>query len=845
VARRLAATRLVVESVDTSGEPAYDLAHAALATHWRRLREWLVEERDFRHWQEDLRDSVRRGEPLRGPRLSHAQRWLREHPDGITGAERAFVETSRQRHRRRTVAWRGGVALIAVLAVLASTSALVLRQRTIELADQVRRNAAHALINEASERVASEPDTATLMTVAAYRASSDPATLAHLAGEYLRFRSTRLLLHSDLTYLREVRLSADGRVVAAIGTGGGVVWRLDDKPTTPWYVDSGLTTIALSQDGGLVAGVDGARQVVVWRPGGAKAILGKVDDPLLGAPSLRFDSGSRLLLVAQPGATPQVWDVQSQAPVAIPKAVPQTGGVWFGPGGKSLVGQESGGALAVWNLADGRKTTLTESAEGRAAVSRDGLKAYTCDGPARVTWDLVALKAHSEAVPGGQCPDLSSSRLDPTGSAILVGDPTDHSGRLLVAGAPLEGDDRHVRARMSLVDPAIGGAAYPVLPPNAGPVLAYDIATGLADGGVRVVSSAGASVAVMDLTPADFARPFASPPLFDPQYLRAAVTSGPPATPKLSIWDTTKDSATPVPLRSGETLERFTADGRRLLTRVGETHLLVRDVLKPNDPRELKLPDGGKASPFQADGGLCVEDTDPDTVAVVFAGFVTRFNLQSGQQTGKVPLSQNEAGLDRERLAGTGICAVRPRHDEIAFNTSQGVEVWNLGQGSLVARLPLNRPTAIASIEFSVDGGRLAVLGQDGTLDVWDVDGQRLVVDSLTVLPAGLLFASIVDFPTSDRIIVRVGGIGLRIWDLDRRAPIANVDVDSDRSLPAVSADGRTLLMWVRSAGVFTMPLEPERWAEHLCRLVGRDLTDAERRTLPAGSPTGEICPPQ
>jgi hypothetical protein len=101
-----------------------------------------------------------------------------------------------------------------------------------------------------------------------------------------------------------------------------------------------------------------------------------------------------------------------------------------------------------------------------------------------------------------------------------------------------------------------------------------------------------------------------------------------------------------------------------------------------------------------------------------------------------------------------------------------------------------------------------------------------------------------VDFPARDRIIVRVGGVGLRIWDLDRRAPIGDVDVDSDRPRPAVSADGSTLLMWVRSAGLLTMPLEPERWAEHLCQLVARNLTDAERRTLPAGSPTGEICPP-
>ncbi|MEJ3749953.1 AAA family ATPase [Actinomycetes bacterium KLBMP 9797] len=848
VARRLAATRLVVESFDTADdEPRYDLAHAALATHWRRLRDWLTAERDFRAWQEDLRESVRRAEPLRGQRLTDARRWLRTHPDGVTAGERAFVAASLRRHRRRTAAWRGGTALVAVLAVLASTLAVVLGERSRELAEQVRRNAAAALVGAAGERAPYTPDTAALMTVAAYRASPDPAALAHLAGEYLRYRSVDRLLPSALTYLREVEVSADGTVAAAVGTGGGVLWRLDEPSPTPTYLDRGLTTLALSPDGRLVAGVDGAGQVTVRQPDGTVTPLGtRPELAPFGAPPLRFDARGRQLLTVLPGAGLRVWNVERRSAVTVPERARQQlastdAQVWFGPDGGSLV-VAGGGALTLWDLATGRDRRLTTVDPTRATVTRDGNTAHTCADGTLVTWNLRTRRERDRTpAPGGVCPRFSGSRLGGVRGALLGGEPTDHAGRVLLTGAPLEGNDTHLRSRMSLVDLQAGAAAYPVLPPNAGPVLAYDFAA--AGDTIRVVSAAGSSLAVAELTRADFApinrgpRPdFTSGPLLARE--RWAATF---AERRLSIWDTgTGREAAHDPDAGGEELVRFTGDGRRLITRVKATHLVVREV--PSlAARRLPLPAPPTSNPFQGHHGLCVDDTaDPDVVAAVFAGTVSRFDLRSGARVDAVQLWR-DAG-DRTRLAGTGVCAVRRGGDHVAVNTDAGVEMWSLGTGDRVAVFPFDRPTAIAEVEFTPDGRHLAVLGADGTLDVWDVDRHDPVVEKLTVLPAGLLYPSIVDFPAADRIIVRIGG-GIRIWDLARRAATANVDIDSVATEPAVSAHDRTLLVWMRSAGLMRMPLEPERWAEHLCGIVGRDLTDAERSTLPAGSPDGPICP--
>ncbi|MEH1124045.1 nSTAND1 domain-containing NTPase [Micromonospora sp. CPCC 206061] len=849
VARRLAATRLVVESVDAGGEPAYDLAHAALATHWQRLAGWLAEERDFRAWQEDLRESQQRGEPLRGQRLSEARRWLREHPQDITGEERRFIAGSLHRHRRRTAAWRGAAALIAILALLTSTLTVILTKRGGELAEQVRQNAAHALVTDAGEVAPNKPDTAALMTVAAYRANSDPTVLAHLAGQYQRYRSTDRLLPSDVTYLRQVRVSTDGQVIAAVGTGGGVLWRLNEQPATPVYLDSGLTGIALSPDGQRVAGIDGSRRVAVWGQDGARVALGEFGNLLTGIPSLRFAPDGRRLLAVQPRVGLKAWDVEGRAVTLPADAIDQVRDAervqaWFGPSGDDLVVAVNG-TLTVWDLSTNEDARMTGAGANGAAVSSDGRTAYTCAGTTLTAWNLVTRKKTSLPAPGARCPDLSDYALDESGSVIHGGVPTDHSGRFLVTGAPLEGRNQHLRVRASLMDTERRAMAYPVLPPNSGPVLAYDIAA--VGDTVRVVSAAGSAIAVVDLAPADFAPlnrglepDFAAGPLLGPgQPVAATAASKPPA---LSIWDTdTGQRGTTVAAGKNETLVRFAADDR-LLTRVAPNNLVVRDVPSLGVVgRRLPLHTEPEVVANGLFYGLCAADTpDPDIVAVLFAGYASRIDLRSGTLVDRIRLWRDRTELPT--FAGTNSCSLRPRHDQLAFDNSRTVEVWSLTDKAWVASFPLDRPAEIVDVRFSTDGSHLAVLGADGALDVWDVDQRLRVIEALTVLPAGLPYHSIVHFPTRDRIIVKIGG-GLRIWDLARDSIMAEIDIDSLNVRPVLSADGDTLLIWMRSAGLMRMPLEPERWAEHLCRAIGRDLTAAERRTLPPGTPGTPACP--
>ncbi|MER0481429.1 hypothetical protein ABR737_24345 [Streptomyces sp. Edi2] len=116
LARKLATRKLVVLSHAPSGaggEEIVDLPHESLIQLWPRLRQWLVDYRGFRVWQEQLRADLRRWqarhrEPahlLGGSDLEEALHRLAEHPEDVSADERGYILLSRRSR------WRAGRAV--------------------------------------------------------------------------------------------------------------------------------------------------------------------------------------------------------------------------------------------------------------------------------------------------------------------------------------------------------------------------------------------------------------------------------------------------------------------------------------------------------------------------------------------------------------------------------------------------------------------------------------------------------------------------------------------------------------------------------------------------------------
>ncbi|MGH9765614.1 MAG: eIF2A-related protein, partial [Blastocatellia bacterium] len=102
----LSDARLVVSGRDEiTGEETVEVAHEALIRGWKRLRDWMESDREFRIWQERLRAALRQWETsrkdegalLRGVLLAEAEKWIAQRPKAVQQGERAFIQASQER----------------------------------------------------------------------------------------------------------------------------------------------------------------------------------------------------------------------------------------------------------------------------------------------------------------------------------------------------------------------------------------------------------------------------------------------------------------------------------------------------------------------------------------------------------------------------------------------------------------------------------------------------------------------------------------------------------------------------------------------------------------------------
>jgi WD40 repeat protein len=833
LATHLATTRLLVTGTDATGELTIDLAHATLATHWRRLREWLLEERGFRAWQEDLRESIRRSEPLREARLTDALRWLRTHPDAVSPTERDFILASRRRRTRRNTTWRTALVVILVLLMVVSWFAADRQRRASELEDQLRRNAGQVLVAMARDRIGTDPDVAALESVAAYRASQDPTVLANLAGEYQRYRATNRIVRPGVGQVLDLSASADGRTVAVAGLDGAAVLRLDRGRTAVTRLDRNVRRVAVSQDGRLVAAATERGRIEVRGPGGAVTEF-RGEGPHTAQPGLlRFDDRGDRLLAALPGDELVVWDVATRSETTLSNAGGQAGAgsVWFGPDGNSvLVATER--ELWSWPLDGGAPNlvaTLPERAE--ATVSGDGRTAITCANATLEYWDLATarLRTHLPV----------SDLVCPAPVAFVA----DRAARVVTGFSATESGS-HPRDAVWLVDQAgRPGPARVAVPTPAGPGATVRPVLTTTAAGSRLVAAVGTGIAVVDVPGNRFVPandPYLNEPLVSPD-LRHAVTAPSAGRTALELWDSATGAALGSAPEPDLRPEWFSPDGTRLLaldTRdeqvvlfaVPTMHVVARMPL-PAEMARNQARFSGHFSPACVTGLRTGDDA-----AVVYAGLVVRVDVRAGRLVGS-PLHLGRTDADLWGLTDAVTCRGRPGHDQVALDVGQRVELWDLDRGH-VANLPVDDIGKISSLRFTPDGRLLAASGFDGTVAVWDVERRRETQAPRQVVPANL-GVEIKGFPSPDRLVVR-GGDVVRVWDTGRAAAVADVETQAPGSA-TVSPDGRTLVYW-SFAGLTWLPLDPRRWADHLCRIVGRDLTAAERRDLPTGSSTARVC---
>ncbi|MEV4113364.1 WD40 repeat domain-containing serine/threonine protein kinase [Nonomuraea sp. NPDC049695] len=819
-----AAVRRVLEAfsyVVAVKDDSIVLSRPGLLRAWPRLRMWVEADRTglavlgeinaaARHWDEHGR---RDGDVLQGSRLEEALSWAatgRRHLT-LTPFERDFLragtELTKKRGRRRTLVTTALAGLL-VVALAAGGVAVWQRGQAVERLDILT---AKQVAAEADRLRTADPTLAMLLSVAAYRVSPQPEARSSLMAS-LQQRETAVFRDPPVKGVGRRVLSRDGRTLVSFSEGGVNVYDVrTGRRTASWpkMTLKGMTlqNPALSRSGRLLAQTT-TDELGVWDlktgktlvrmslpatgNGGYGVVFGEHETTLVvtvaeDVPFLidvstgkRFGrfvyanrtwaqtpaplvdlTGRHLLLpghrfdqLALPG-----WTVERPFPACVKSHVLAA----YSQDGKTLACVDVAGDIALLDAVTGHRRKLKEvlncdlcdefarlrfSADGRYIAGFKGRDVEVL----RISDQREILRYRAEG-------DLGDVRFDPDGRTL----------RYLIDDAVISVD----------LQPRIPA----VLLPNP-PVLSRD-------GRWAVARKNSSALSVFDLRTRKEVRriPLAEEDDLSEKFDDFGTKLATVGDETVTLWDVGTGKKlwsrrashgyyTPV-------FANFSTDGRRLtMTLYYGQNAQVEELV-------LDIADGHVVALYKTR----ITDGPFLPGRQVFASLDGRLvDMMTGKPVGAGFGETNALAISRD-----GLMAV---HE----SASHRIRLWDVKDPTAPAALPPALPRAagaIAALEFSLDGRRLATVTDGGVLELWDVQARRRLGTSYA---AG----------------------------------------DFDPSSMAFSADGSILYVGaqdgLKAGVVYEVPVGDALVAGKVCARAGRTLSAAEWNQYLADVPYRNVC---
>jgi WD40 repeat protein/transcriptional regulator with XRE-family HTH domain len=682
---QLAASRLVTVDVD-----AVEITHEALISVWPRLQAWIEADRHALllaqqlddaadQWNRDRRDAALL---LRGSRLAAAREWA----DGggrLSPLAGEFLRASFRRERRRVRTLKGTIAGLATLLVLAVGGGAY--------AYHLRGEA------EAARAVATEERNAALSRMVAIRADrlreTDPALAEQLAM---------------VAYQTAPTIEARSSLLSA--SAGPAVTRMLGP-------DGLIQAIAMSGDGGLLAGAGADGSVRVWDVGTTAAPIDLTAElPGIGGVVNALDFHPTEPLIAATGTDQRVYlyDLQDPSvPVRLGGGMTEPTGdlnaVAFSPDGNLVAAGGVDETVWLWDVSDpSQPALLTEPlAEPSASVTT---VAFSPDGP------LLAAGGYDRAAYLWDVSDPTSPALlgEPlTGPTLAVFDlEFSADGRMLAAASA----DRHVYL-WGVEDPA----APEALEPLAGPTSWVNTVT-FSPGGHVVAAGSSDGMAW--------------------------------------LWDLSGDRvAETLPHPGPVTGVAFEADGQALFTSAAD-----------GVARRWGLPGPVMTAATDAVHEIAYHPTAPTVAMASGDGAVYLWDVQDALRP--VPLGEPVTSPDEESYL-IGAAVFSPDGETMVSAGLDGT-VWRWDVGDPSAPVPMDPPlrglsTFAERLTYSPDGCLLAGGAADGTVALWDIsDGAR--PELLTTINEPSLNVLAVAFSPDGRTLAG-GGVDSVVWLWDVTDP--------------------------------------------------------------------------
>jgi WD40 repeat protein len=860
VVERLAAARLV-----TLGEGIVELAHEALITGWPRLAGWIDEDRERLREQRRLGEAARVWEELgrdpgalyRGTRLARAEEMFRgrtpggvQRPeDDLTPRERSFLTVSldardadRAAEARAARRARAFTAALSALLVLALAAGLFAWQRNRAGEQEAAKAAARRIASVADSLRSTDPRTAALLGVAAWKIAPLTESRSALLGALAQPERDTFVDPETGPDTRRY-LVRDGRTLVSVSGHRASVWDvaahrrtatyrlpadLDVTGVAPdartvdlvaadgeqlWDLKAARTAVDLRNDFLLGFGEDGRTYLTGPSEGAGPVRLRRTaDGKVLFQATVPGDlatsglgANGRLVVLCPANRPPQVWDTStgkrlSGAWDTVDGTVCGTGSgaddgdrvVRVSPDGKRLA-VLSGREIRAWDVTSGRLLADVSSADDAGFTevdfSPDGRFLATADNRELSVWRLDAPDSpvFHRPLDGERALQLAWAPGKDHVLRYLDG-ATVHTYDLTGALAPAW---QHTPADAAVLSPD-GTALATVTPSGAG--YRFELRSTRPHSGIRPSGGTPAGAVLARATLGALPGNVEETPLlaFSPDGRTLAVGDTDPArdstAQRFTVWD----------VRAHKVRTSFTLPGSAdnpagpiALGPDGRTLLAARTS---GDTPETEVWDTETRRRTRTLPGV-----EGDLMAVRPDG---RLLAGSGDQYLALPSGR---GTDRALAAGRDVTAMAfsPDGERLAVGDSSGrVTLWDgdvaHGTGVLSGTSQENAD-AVAALAFSSDGTTLAVGGTGGTLQLWDTASQR-----------------------------RLG--------TDLPAPQDAIDS------VAFSQDDGTLYVAGEHTPLQSYPVAPDRAVALVCERAGGGLTEAEWRSYVPDAPYRAIC---
>ncbi|MEV5880155.1 trypsin-like peptidase domain-containing protein [Streptomyces sp. NPDC052101] len=892
--RLSAETRLVVVSQGASAqERIVDLAHEALIRQWGRLHDWLVEDRDFRASQEQLRERIGQwnetgqdpGGLLRGAALAQAAEWLTSRSEDLAPAERHFIVISRRAEQRGIRRWRAVTAFAITLALVAGALAVLTLRSNNVIHRQLRTQASRLIGQEAQRQAGAAPATALQLALAAWH--NDPSTgeayAALLQQQLTAGAAEKVLPGLWPGGFKHWNSSADGQTVVVIslltnGREAMTVWTgmLGDHPR-PWHVPEGSGGVwtALSPDGRTLAvarrdgsvglwDVPGRRGPTVLQRPDAEPTPSVIDTGVLtfssdGSRLLQFRYGTEGYIAQKRGPAIRVWDMKRRQPVAAGGSLLTLGGspdqVAFAPGAQSVL-TTYGHLPHRVDIATGKEEHAIAEKD-TISIVRGGQSLLTCGygkgfSPTLRVVDLDSgVRREIDGVTS--CPNTAVEDpqwLDATGRFLVTeSEATGERYQLLVLNDLATGRAYQTTVPSTDTAPSQGmGSNLIVLPQRDGrPVVLAAVGPDLMRLRAAQISTHTLEGSPTAITSADTVTEGLTPLSPSGRYWASGFNK------QLTIIDAHSHqqlSTEPEPAGTADDSQlAFSGDNaslgllsRHTLTVYSVPELTRRFQVRIPDPPLAGQEDTTSVQSMWYDGMMPGEGSE---LVVLRGGAFTRWYTRTGHMAAP-QLTVARTSTEAKDVASHGRAFPRLGHPGqwLLAMPDGTVQLWDLPRRRLLSQFQVGTHLDAGHVNEPLvtdsTGKRLAVVGTTGTVTVWDMNARRPSYEPLPV--KGI--TKVVGFGPPDTLFVLAGSKTndngeLQIWDLPHHRQIATVDAP-DRVHHWMIRDGR-LYAYLARTEIIT-ELNPDNWFRTLCAAADRGFTPDERKLLPAGTDTAPPC---